>query len=144
MRIHSALFALAMSATCQAFAGPLHSDSENSPPFSYYTATQMQQLAAAFVARHKHTQPPDTALLIQAAEFRGYILAKAESWNKDWRGTCDGPAGQHVEPADSLALQIATIVANTPAAKIAEAGETNVDRLVGWGVFSRCMPDSWK
>jgi hypothetical protein len=106
--------------------------------FTYYTSSQMQKMASAFVEVHGKTKP-NPKLIAKAAEFRGYLLSKAESWNKDWRGKCEGPAGMTPENPDDLVLQIATIVAKLSAKELADVGESRPNMLLGFGVLGRCM-----
>jgi hypothetical protein len=119
-------------------AREFENSSDKNPPFSYYSTAQMQKLASAFVQTHGKTHPKPE-LLAKAAEFRGYLLAKAESWNKDWRGKCDGPAGRDLENPDDLVLQIAAIVAKVSATDISDFGESRPDSLLGFGVLGRCL-----
>ena len=116
----------------------------NGAPFkSYYTVKTMQRLATAYAAVAGKSSGVTPATLAAAAEFRGYVLAKAESWNKDWRGKCSGPAGQVIEEADELVSQIAAVITTkVSAADMAKLDDSDVDVLVGFGVFGRCLSDN--
>lgn len=138
---------VALAAACL-LSAPLMADTAKPPPkgtpfTSYYTVKSMLELARAYVAVAGKSSGVAPATLAGAAEFRGYVLSKAESWNKDWRSKCDGPAGQTIEEPDALVRQIASVITTrlTPE-DIARLADSEVDVLVGFGVFGRCMSDN--
>jgi hypothetical protein len=104
--------------------------------FSFYTTREMLVLARSHLAVLEQGDKVPADVMAKGAEFRGYLLGKAEAFHPDWRNKCDV---NEPEQPDRYVQQVAQVIASVKPEELNDLDAARVDVLVGWGVLGRCV-----